>query len=244
MSDIAIFLTGTGTGVGKTVAGCVIAAHWAAQGLGPRVMKPAESACVLKDGRLVPRDALALKTAAGDPRPVEEICPYRYEIPLTPAHAAEREGEPPDVGSIVAQVEALKEEGKPLLVEGAGGLLAPLAEGVLMSDMARRANLALVIVAPLGLGTINHTLLSVREAKRQDLRLLGVILSDTTGDATPAAERNPAAVAELCGADAPLLGVIPYLAGVDEMMAGAAPGTEDAGRLLRLGQALDLNPLG
>ena len=244
MSDIAIFLTGTGTGVGKTVAGCVIAAHWAAQGLDPRVMKPAESDCALMDGRLVPRDALALKTAAGDPRPVEEICPYRYEIPLTPAHAAEREGEPPDAGRIVAQVAALKEEGKPLLVEGAGGLLAPLAEGVSMSDLALAANLPLVLVAPLGLGTINHTLLSVREAKRQGLTILGVILSDTTGEATPAAERNPAAVAELCGADAPLLGVIPYLAGVDEMMAGAAPGAEDAEQLLRLGQGLNLDALG
>ena len=243
MSDIAIFLTGTGTGVGKTVAGCVIAARWAAEERSPRVMKPAESACALEGGRLVPRDALALKTAAGDPRPLNEICPYRYEVPLTPAHAAEREGEPPDLERIVAQVEALKEEGKPLLVEGAGGLLAPLTEGVLMSDLALRANLPLVLVAPLGLGTINHTLLSVREARRQDLRILGVILSDTTGEPTPAAERNPAAVAELCGAEAPLLGVIPYLEGVDEMMVRAAPGTGAAGRLLRLGQALDLDAL-
>lgn len=244
MSDIAIFLTGTGTGVGKTVAGCVIAAYWAAEERSPRVMKPAESGCAREGGRLVPRDALALKTSSGDPRPLDEICPYRYEVPLTPAHAAEREGEPPDVGGIVAQVAALKEEGKPLLVEGAGGLLAPLAEGVSMSDLARRANLALVIIAPLGLGTINHTLLSVREAKRQGLRILGVILSDTTGDATPAAERNPAAVAELCGADAPLLGVIPHLAGVDGIIARATPGTEAAGRLLRLAEGLRLDALG
>ena len=244
MSDIAIFLTGTGTGVGKTVAGCVIAAHWAAEERSPRVMKPAESACARERERLVPRDALALKTAAGDPRPLEEICPYRYEVPLTPAHAAEREGAPPDLGRIVAQVEALKKEGGPLLVEGAGGLLAPLTESALMSDLALAANLALVIVAPLGLGTINHTLLSVREAKRQGLAILGVILSDTTGEATPAAERNPAAVAELCRAEAPFLGVIPYLAGVDEIMAGAAPGTEAAGRLLRLAENLKLDMLG
>ena len=244
MSDIAIFLTGTGTGVGKTVAGCVIAARWAAEERSPRVMKPAESGCALKDGRLVPRDALALKTAAGDPRPLEEICPYRYEVPLTPAHAAEREGEPPDAGRIAAQVEALKKEGGPLLLEGAGGLLAPLAEGVLMSDLAHRANLALVIVAPLGLGTINHTLLSVREAKRQGLRVLGVILSDTTGEATPATKRNPTAVAELCGADAPLLGVIPYLEDVEEILSRAAPGTEAADRLLRLAEGLKLDALG
>lgn len=244
MSDIAIFLTGTGTGVGKTVAGCVIAARWAAEERSPRVMKPAESACAVMDGSLVPRDALALKTAAGDPRPLDEVCPYRYEVPLTPAHAAEREGEPPDLERIVAQVEALKKEGNPLLVEGAGGLLAPLADGVMMIDLALAANLPLVLVAPLGLGTINHTLLSVREARRQGLRVLGVVLSDTTGEATPAAERNPAAVAGLCGADAPLLGVIPYLEGVDGIIARATPGAEDAGRLLRLGQALDLDALG
>lgn len=244
MSDIAIFLAGTGTGVGKTVAGCVIAAHWTAEARNPKVMKPAESACALLDGRLVPRDALALSTAAGDARPLEEICPYRYEAPLTPAHAAEREGAPPDLEHIVSSIEALKKEDGPLLVEGAGGLLAPLAEGVLMSDLALRANLPLVLVAPLGLGTINHTLLSVREAKRQGLAILGVILSDTTGEATPAAERNPAAIAELCGADAPLLGVIPYLEGVDEMIANAAPGTEAADRLLRLAEGLKLDALG
>ena len=244
MSDIAIFLTGTGTGVGKTVAGCVIAARWAAEGRSPRVMKPAESGCSREGGRLVPADALALKTAAGDPRPLEEICPYRYEIPLTPAHAAEREGAPPDLESIAGSIEALKKERGPLLVEGAGGLLAPLAEGVLMSDLARLGDLPLLLVASLGLGTINHTLLSVREAKRQGLAILGVILSDTTGEAAPAAERNPAAIAELCGADAPLLGVIPYVEGVDEIIARAAPGTGDAGRLLRLGQDLNLDALG
>ena len=109
-----------------------------------------------------------------------------------------------------------------------------------MSDLALRASLPLVLVAPLGLGTINHTLLSVREAKRQDLTILGVILSDTTGEATPAAERNPAAVAELCGADAPLLGVIPYLAGVDEIMARAAPGHPGPlAELLRLAAGLE-----
>ena len=244
MSDIAIFLTGTGTGVGKTVAGCIIAAHWAAQGKSPRVMKPAESGCALEGGHLVPRDAIALRTAAGDGRPMEEICPYRYEIPLTPAHAAEREGAAPDLERIAGSIEALKKEKSPLLVEGAGGLLAPLAAGVLMSDLARRANLPLVLVAPLGLGSINHTLLSVREAGRQGLRVLGVILSDTTGEAIPAAERNPAAIADLCGENAPLLGVIPHLAGVDEIIASAAPGSEAAGVLIRLGQGLTLDALG
>ncbi len=244
MSDIAIFLTGAGTGVGKTVAGCVIAAHWAAQGRSPRVMKPAESGCAKEGDTLIPGDALALRTSAGDPRPLDQICLYTYEIPLTPAHAAEREGASPDLERIVDSIETLKKEDGPLLVEGAGGLLAPLAKGVLMSDLALAANLPLVLVAPLGLGTINHTLLSVREAKRQGLLVLGVILSDTTIEATPAGERNPAAIVELCGADTPLLGVIPHLAGVDAIIARATPGSCAAGELLRLAEGLRLEKLG
>ncbi len=244
MSDTAIFLTGTGTGVGKTVAGCVIAAHWAARGKGPRVMKPAESGCALEGERLVPRDALVLRTAAGDARPEDVVCPYRYRAPLAPAHAAEREGEPPDLERLVGAIETLREERVPLLVEGAGGLLAPLAAGAFMADLARRANLPLVIVAPLGLGAINHTLLSVREARRQGLEILGVILSDSSGEATPAAERNPAAIADLCGVEAPLLGVIPHLAGMDDVLPLAAPGSDAADALLRLGRNLRLDALG
>ena len=84
----------------------------------------------------------------------------------------------------------------------------------------------------------------MREAGRQGLQILGVILSDTTGEATPAVERNPAAIADLCGEEAPLLGVIPHLAGVDEIIARAAPGTEAADKLLRLAEGLKLDALG
>lgn len=242
MSDPAIFLTGTGTGVGKTVAGCVIAAHWAARGRRPLVMKPAESGCAVREGRLIPRDALALRAASGDARPDAEICPHRYRAPLAPAHAAEREGAPPDVGRLIASIASLRREGGPLLVEGAGGLLVPLACGVFMLDLARLCDLPLLIVAPLGLGSINHTLLTAREARRGGLEVAGVILSDTTGEAAPAAERNPAAIAELC--DAPLLGVIPHLAGADDVLPRATPGSAAACRLLSLARGLRLDVLG
>ncbi len=243
MSDSAIFLTGTGTGVGKTVAGCVVAAHWAAQGKAPRVMKPAESGCALVGGRLLARDAHALRTAAGDPRPEAEVCPYKYAAPLAPAYAAEGEGAPPDAERLLRAVEALKAKPGPLLVEGAGGLLAPLAEGVFMIDLARRAGLRLLIVAPLALGTINHTLLSVREAVRQGVEVAGVVLSDTTGEATPAAARNAQDLAALCGAHAPLLGVIPHLPEADAVVAHAAPGTQAAETLLDLARGLRLDAL-
>lgn len=241
-SSPAIFLTGTGTGVGKTVVGCALLAAWAARGLKPRVLKPAESGCERKEGKPHPADAWALREAAGDARPLDEVCPYRYALPLAPAHAAEQEGGPPDLGRLLGMVASLREAPGPLLVEGAGGLLVPLAPGAQMIDLARRAGLRLVIAAPLGLGTLNHTQLTVRAARAEGIPVAGIVLSDLTGEDTPAARRNPAAVRDLC--DAPLLGVIPHLPGIgEEIRRGARPGTRAAARLAGAAAGLDLGAL-
>ena len=243
MADPAIFLTGTGTGVGKTVVGCALAAAWAARGLAPRVLKPAESGCERRGGVLHPTDAWALREAAGDARPLDEVCPYRYVLPLAPAHAAEQEGGPPDLDRLLGMIAALRGRPGPLLVEGAGGLLVPLAPDVQMIDLARRAGLRLVIAAPLGLGTLNHTQLTVRAARAEGIPVAGIVLSDLTGEDTPAARRNPGAVRELCGA--PLLGVLPYLPGIgEEIRRGAGPGTPAAARLAGAAGRLDLGMLG
>ncbi|MBI3128082.1 MAG: dethiobiotin synthase [Candidatus Tectomicrobia bacterium] len=243
MPDPAIFLTGTGTGVGKSVVGCALAAAWAARGLGPRVFKPAESGCERRGGALHPEDAWTLRQAAGDPRPIEEVCPYRYALPLAPAHAAEEEGNPPDAGRLLGMIAALRRAPGPLLVEGAGGLLVPLAPGLQMIDLARGAGLGLLIVAPVGLGTLNHTQLTVRAARAEGIPVAGIVLNDLTGEDTPAARRNPGAIEELCGA--PLLGVFPHLPGIGaELRRGAGPGTPAAARLAEAAERLDLAALG
>jgi dethiobiotin synthetase len=216
MGDPAIFLTGTGTGVGKTVVGCALALRWAAEGRGPRVYKPAESGCESKGESLYPADAAALKAAAGDGRPLNEICPYRYALPMAPAHAAEEEGNPPDIAKIVNTICELRSRPGPLLVEGAGGLLVPLGPGARMSDVARRCGLDILIVAPLGLGTLNDTQMTVRVARDEGLAIAGIILNDLTGTESPSARRNPSAIEELC--DAPLLGVFPHISGLESEM--------------------------
>lgn len=226
MPDPAIFLTGTGTGVGKTVVGCALAAHWAAAGRRPRVLKPAETGCARKGGELFPADAWALKEISGDPRPMTEICPYRYAAPMAPAHAAETEGAPPDLDAIEEAIAALRSSPGPLLVEGAGGLLVPLAPGAQMIDLAVRCRLTLLIVAPLGLGTLNDTQLTLRAARAEGLPVAGIILSDLDGEETPAARRNPAAIEALC--DAPLLGVFPHLPGVRDLLYGSQEELETA----------------
>jgi dethiobiotin synthetase len=242
MPSPALFLTGTGTGVGKTVVGCAIAAAWAARGLKPRVLKPAESGCERRGETLHPPDAWSLREAAGDARPLDEVCPYRYALPLAPAHAAEEEGPPPDADRLLGMIAGLREAPGPVLVEGAGGLLVPLAPGGQMIDLARQAGLGLVIVAPLGLGTLNHTQLTVRAAQVEGVRVAGIVLNDLTGEDTPAARRNPSAVQDLC--DAPLLGVFPCLPGIgEEIRRGAGPGTPGAARLIGGAARLNLGVL-
>ncbi len=243
MADPAIFVTGTGTGVGKTVIGCALAARWAAAGRGPRVFKPAESGCERGDEGYHPADAWALRTAAGDDRPLTEICPYRFGLPMAPAHAAEIEGGAPRLEMIVDAIFGLRARPGPLLVEGAGGLLVPLAPDALMSDIVARCDMALLVVAPLGLGTLNHTQLTVRAARAEKISVAGIVLNDLTGESTRAIRRNPSAIEELC--DAPLLGVFPYLEGIGAALReGAAPGSEAAARLLGAARAVDFSALG
>ncbi len=243
MTDPAIFITGTGTGVGKTVIGCVLAAHWAAAGRGPRVFKPAESGCERGDDGYQPVDALALQAAAGDGRPLSEICPHRFGLPMAPAHAAEIEGGAPKLESIVDTIFCLRSQPGPLLVEGAGGLLVPLAPGTLMSDVVTRSDLALLVVAPLGLGTLNDTQLTVRAARAEKISVAGIILNDLTGEDTRATRRNPSAIQELCGA--PLLGVFPYLEGIGAALReGVKPGSKDADRLLKAAEEINIEVLG
>ncbi len=235
MGDPAIFLTGTGTGVGKTVVACALALRWAAQGRRPRVYKPAESGCELKSEGLYPADATALKAAAGDGRPLSEICQYRYALPMAPAHAAEEEGNPPEIEKIVDAISELRSRPGPLLVEGAGGLLVPLGPGTRMSDVARRCRLDVLIVAPLGLGTLNDTQMTVRVAREEGLSVAGIILNDLTGMESPSTRRNPSAIEELC--DAPLLGVFPHISGLDSGMKESTEAGSIAAR--RLGEAIN-----
>ena len=194
------------------------------------VFKPAETGCSGGKEGLHPADAWALKLAAGDDRPLDEICPYRYALPMAPAHAAEEEGHPPDIDQIAETIVSLKARPGPLLVEGAGGLFVPLAPGVRMMDIAKRCDLPVLIAAPLGLGTLNDTQLTVRAARAGGLSITGIILNDLTGEDSPAARRNPSAIEELCGER--LLGVFPYLPGIDsDMKQGTEEGSRAAGRL-------------
>jgi dethiobiotin synthetase len=207
------------------------------------VFKPAESGCPEGEGGLHPRDAWALKMAAGDGRPLGAICPYRYALPMAPAHAAEEEGGPPEMERLEGTISALRARPGPILVEGAGGLLVPLGPGVRMTDLAKRCGLAILIVAPLGLGALNDTQLTVRAARAEGLSVAGIVLNDLSGEDSPAARRNPSAIEELC--DARLLGVFPYLPGIGSALTeGVLPGSPAGARLREAARGVDFTGLG
>ena len=172
------FITGTDTGVGKTVVTAALAMALGKLGFKVGVMKPVESGCREEGGHLVPQDALFLRTAAGCKASLELITPYAFADPLTPAIAAERAGRTIDIDHIRQCYQKLRAKHDIVLVEGAGGLLAPLTHQLMMQDVAVALNLPLLIVARNVLGTINHTALTVAVACKRS-SVLGVVLNHT-----------------------------------------------------------------
>jgi dethiobiotin synthetase len=198
-----LFVTGTDTGVGKTLVAAALARVARRRGLAPIPFKPVETGCDPD-----PLDAMALARAADAGLALSEICPYRLHLPAAPALAARAEGVQIDVDDVVARAERLGDRGF-LIAEGAGGLLVPYAEGVTAADLAARLRLPLLVVARTALGTINHTALTVREARRAGLALAAVVLNKTTAAADPHEEANAELIAELTGLLP--LGPLPFL---------------------------------
>lgn len=180
------FVTGTDTGVGKTVAGCAIVRGLRAAGIDVGVMKPAETGV----GSEGPLDAQALRAAAGVEDPLDEICPFQFALPAAPNVAAAAEGREVDLAALEAGFEKLAARHEVMLVEGAGGLLVPVTDGFDMGELAVRLGLDVMVIARMALGTINHTLLTLRELERRGVPVAGVVLSESEGPLSQADEAN------------------------------------------------------
>lgn len=201
-----VFVTGTDTGVGKTFVACALVRALRACGADVGVMKPCETGV----GPQGPLDARALLAAAGASDPLEEVCPQAFALPAAPTVAAAAEGRVVDLERIRAAAAGLRARHAFLVIEGAGGLLVPLAAGCSMADLAAELALPLLVVARAALGTINHTLLTLEVAERRGLRLAGVVISHASADLPDADLRNLAALREILGPR--LVAEIPHLA--------------------------------
>jgi dethiobiotin synthetase len=211
----ALLVTGTDTGVGKTFVACALAHAWRAAGRRVGVVKPVETG--VEDG---PDDALRLAAAADDRSPLDDVCPYRLRAPLAPAVAARLEDVVVDVDRIVALIERRTREVDVLVVEGAGGLLVPLAGSTTYLDLAVRLRLPLLIVAANRLGTVNHCALTARVAASAGLGVHGFVLSQPAPATDASSTSNAETVAALTGLRC--LGVLPHLARPEEATARLA----------------------
>ncbi len=188
-----IFVTGTDTGVGKTVIAGALALWAAKSGVRVSVLKPVETGCEGDPPRA--RDAEVLARCAGqDP---ESCAVYRLRAPLAPAVAAEREGTHVQIGRLLERIELLSEGSEIVVVEGAGGLRVPITWDVDYLDLAERLQAEVVLVARAGLGTLNHTRLSLSALRDRRLRVRGVVLNASTPDRGLAEATNEATLRRL-----------------------------------------------
>jgi dethiobiotin synthetase len=199
-------VTGTDTGVGKTIVTGGILRLLARTGRRPVPWKPVETGC----RRGLPPDALHLLHASlRTDLSLSSVCPITFSSPVAPAAAALAAGHPLRPARLLAAARRLRAHGDCLIVESAGGLLSPYAPRFTAADLARLLRLPVLLVARNALGTINHTALAVAEIRRRRLPFVGYILVTTTPGPGLARQRNAELLTELTGT-APLA-VLPHL---------------------------------
>ena len=205
MTARGVFITGTDTGVGKTTVAGALAAAFALRGVDVGVMKPVQTGAPKRD--MAP-DAAFLRAMAGSRDAPELVSPVTLRQPLSPYHAALDEGVEIELDRIGAAYGELARRHELLIVEGAGGLLAPLTRETCMADLAHALGLPLLIVAHPYLGCINHTLLTAQAARAAGLDIAGIVFCQTKRRGYP--ELDVAFMEESCGA--PVFGLLPWQA--------------------------------
>jgi dethiobiotin synthetase len=208
------FVTGTDTEVGKTTVACALLDEAAGRGLETCALKPVESGCELgPEGGLIPKDATRLREAMTAGLALDEVCSFRYAMAVAPGVAAQVEGGEVELAAVAAALDRARGLACDLLlVEGAGGLIVPLAAELTMADLIAHLGLPTLVVARDGLGTINHTVLSLEALRSRGVTACAVILCGAAGEQDEAFVRSNASEIEKWGR-APVLGWLPWQAG-------------------------------
>lgn len=168
-----VFVTGTGTEVGKTYAAAMLAHSFAREGLRVKVFKPALTGL---DEPVEPDHAILRRAARSEQRE-EEIAPFRYGPPVSPHLAAAKVGEEIRREDLLEAARIAREGADAFICEGVGGLLTPLSIGYQVRDLIADLAMPVAIASPPGLGAINHTLLTIEAARAAGLRVTSVILT-------------------------------------------------------------------
>lgn len=190
-----LFVSGTDTGVGKTMVAGAIADWFRRRGRRPAVLKPIATGCERRREGLVSPDAEFLAHCADTRHPLDLVCPQRFAEPLAPAVAAEREGRPVDWASVQRSIDLMCRDADVLVVEGVGGVMVPLDQRHTVLDLIGWLGLPTVVVSRAGLGTINHSLLTIEAVRNGGGSVGGVVVNRYPADAAGVAEEtNPRAI--------------------------------------------------
>lgn len=215
MATQGFFITGTDTGVGKTVATACLLSLYRKHRLNVGVMKPIETGVDPQCSSTANSDAKFLMEIAQCEDPLSLISPVRLKTAASPYQAAEIDGCPINIDRIINTFRQLSGKHDHLLVEGVGGLLVPIKPNYLICDLVRDLGLPLLVVSRNALGTLNHTLLTLRAAQQAGVPVRGVILNRCEEGEKDGIEQGHAdIITELSGV--PVLGEIPFLGQISE----------------------------
>ena len=208
-----LFITGTDTGVGKTTVTSSLSAFLSLRkNMNVGVMKPFESGLSKRDKDLLPWDAICLREASGSADDLNDISPYTFESPIAPEVAANMEHIQIDMDLVDRIFRNIVKKHDIVVIEGAGGVLVPIKKDFFYVDLIKKWETPTIIVSRLGLGTINHTLLTNNFLQSRGVKVLGVILNDNDGTGDLAARTNPEVLKRYL--NVPVLGVFPYIQGL------------------------------
>jgi len=218
MKHSAIFITGTDTGVGKTVVSAALAAAFRKRDIDAAVMKPIATGAVKKKNRLISCDVEFLRKAARSKDEISLVNPYCADLPLAPAAAFKLRNKKISIDRVKDCLRKLLKRHEIVLVEGIGGLFVPIKDNYLVADLVKDLDIPLIVVSRNGLGAINHALLTIKQANDLGLDVLGIIFNNTYKPAADISRKtNPRIIKEISGAD--IIGEFPYLgsASVEKM---------------------------
>ena len=208
-----VFVTGTDTGVGKTIVTASLVSLLIDDGFDAGVMKPVETGCPKKNGRLVPRDAAFLRVVSESKDSLSLINPYRFSKPLAPLIAAEIDHKQIKIRKISLAYEKLKKKHDITFVEGAGGLLVPLTGKLTNLDLILKLALPIIVVVGSKLGAVNHTLLTLNWARKNGIKIIGLVINQPNRSPSPgkslAEKTNPMLIRSF--ARVPILGEVPHI---------------------------------
>lgn len=209
-----LFITGTDTGVGKTLVTAALALHLKKQGLTVGVMKPIETGT--SPSRETRSDAARLRSIIESDEPLGAICPYAFELPIAPLAAAQKEGQAINLETIKKVYRLLSTRYDSMIVEGVGGVRVPITPKSTVADLIKSLCLPAVVVGRSGLGGINHALLTIEALRQSRIPILALVLNQTESARSAVVRLQQRTTLEILRKQAgvPVLGPLPYEPGM------------------------------